>query len=86
MAGDSVDQYILNAVSWSLENKSVVVAACHIRRVSSTMRSDRETTFTRRAKVVSKKRVVDLTLRLWRMLTSEPWFTKYRTLALSIYK
>jgi len=43
--------------------------------------------FTRRTKVVSKKRgMVDLTLRLWHMLTSEPWFTKYRTLALSIYK
>ena len=42
---------------------------------------------TRRTKVVSKKRgMVDLTLRLWRMLTSEPWFTKHRTVALSIYK
>jgi len=43
--------------------------------------------FTQRAKVVSKKGgMVDLTLRLWHMLTSEPWFTKYRTLALSVYK
>jgi insertion element IS1 protein InsB len=43
--------------------------------------------FTRRTKVVSKKAgMVDLTLRLWQALTSEPWFTKYQTLALSIYR
>jgi insertion element IS1 protein InsB len=43
--------------------------------------------FTRRTKVVSKKAgMVDLTLKLWQAPTSEPWFTKYRTLALSIYR
>jgi transposase-like protein len=43
--------------------------------------------FTRRTRVVSKKAgMVDLTLRLWQAPTSEPWFTKYRTLALSIYR
>jgi IS1 family transposase len=43
--------------------------------------------FTRRTKVVSKKAgMVDLAPRLWQALTSEPWFTKYRTLALSIYR
>jgi insertion element IS1 protein InsB len=43
--------------------------------------------FTWRTKVVSKKaEVVDLTLKLWLLLTAEPWFTKYQTLALSIYK
>jgi len=43
--------------------------------------------FTRRTKVVFKKReMVDLTLRLCHMLTDKPYFTKYRTLAVSIYK
>ena len=43
--------------------------------------------FTRRTKIVSKKvAMVDLTLKLWQMLTLEPWFEKYQTLALSIYK
>jgi len=27
-----------------------------------------------------------LTLKLWQMLTLEPWFEKYQTIALSIYK
>jgi len=30
--------------------------------------------------------MVDLTLKLWQMLTLEPWFEKYQTIALSIYK
>jgi len=43
--------------------------------------------FTRRTKVVSKKvAMVDLTLKLWQILTLEPWFEKYQTMALSIYK
>jgi IS1 family transposase len=43
--------------------------------------------FTRRTKVVSKKvEMVDLTLKLWQMLTLEIWFEKYQAAALSIYK
>jgi insertion element IS1 protein InsB len=43
--------------------------------------------FTRRSKIVSKSvAMVDLTLKLWQMLTLEPWFEKYQTRALSIYK
>jgi insertion element IS1 protein InsB len=43
--------------------------------------------FTRRTKIVSKKAArVDLTLKLWQILTLEPWFEKYQTTALSIYK
>jgi IS1 family transposase len=43
--------------------------------------------FTRRTKIVSKKvAMVDLTLKLWQMLTLEPWFEKYQATALSIYK
>jgi insertion element IS1 protein InsB len=43
--------------------------------------------FTRRSKIVSKKvAMVDLTLKLWQMLTLEPWFEKYQAMALSIYK
>ena len=43
--------------------------------------------FTRRTKVVSKKvTMVDLTLKLWQILTLETWFEKYQTTALSIYK
>ena len=38
-------------------------------------------------KIVSKKvAMVDLTLRLWQLLTLEPWFEKYQAMALSIYK
>jgi len=43
--------------------------------------------FTRRTKIVSKKvAMVDLTLKLWQILTLESWFEKYQTMALSIYK
>ena len=43
--------------------------------------------FTRRTKIVSKKvAMVDLTLKLWHMLTLESWFEKYQAIALSIYK
>jgi len=43
--------------------------------------------FTRRTKVVSKKTaMVDLTPRLWQMLTLKQWFEKYQTIALYIYK
>jgi insertion element IS1 protein InsB len=43
--------------------------------------------FTRRTKIVSKKvAMVDLTLKLWQVLTLEPWFEKYQAIALSIYK
>jgi len=43
--------------------------------------------FTRRTKVVSKKvMMVDLTLKLWQMLTTEFWFEKYQTRALAIYR
>ena len=43
--------------------------------------------FTGRSKIVSKKvAVVDLTLKLWQVLTLAPWFEKYQTMALSIYK
>jgi IS1 family transposase len=43
--------------------------------------------FTRRTKIVSKKVVmVDLTLKLWEILTLEPWFEKYQATVLSIYK
>jgi insertion element IS1 protein InsB len=43
--------------------------------------------FTRRSKIVSKKvAMVDLTLKLWQILTLEPWFEKYRDMALSIYR
>jgi IS1 family transposase len=43
--------------------------------------------FTRRTKIVSKKiSMVDLTLKLWQVLTLESWFGKYRAIALSIYK
>ena len=43
--------------------------------------------FTRRSKIVSKKvEMVDLTLKLWQILTLEPWFEKYQAIALSIYK
>ena len=42
--------------------------------------------FTRRSKIVSKKEsMVNLSLKLWQNLTSQPWFEKYQTLALSIY-
>ncbi|MDR3348977.1 MAG: hypothetical protein LBO03_05165 [Acidaminococcales bacterium] len=42
--------------------------------------------FTRRTKVVSKKaEMVAVTLRLWRMLTSEEGFRHYQGIALSIY-
>ena len=41
--------------------------------------------FTRRSKIVSKKvTMVDLTLKLWQILTLEPWFKKYQTIALAI--
>ena len=43
--------------------------------------------FTRRSKIVSKKvEMVDLTLKLWQILTLETWFERYQTIALSIYK
>jgi IS1 family transposase len=43
--------------------------------------------FTRRSKIVSKKvEMVELTLKLWQILTLESWFERYQTIALSIYK
>jgi len=43
--------------------------------------------FSRRTKIVSKKvAMVDLTLKLWQILTLESWFEKYQATALSIYK
>ncbi|MDR0708402.1 MAG: hypothetical protein LBF60_11105 [Treponema sp.] len=42
--------------------------------------------FTRRTKAISKKaEMVDLTLKLWRMLTSEKGFRYYQDMVLSIY-
>ena len=41
--------------------------------------------FTRRSKIVSKKiAMVDLTLKLWQMLTLKPWPEKYQAMALAI--
>jgi insertion element IS1 protein InsB len=43
--------------------------------------------FTRRTKVVSKsERAIELTLRLWKALTTPLFFEKVQAIALSIYK
>jgi insertion element IS1 protein InsB len=66
-----------------------IIGKEHTRRIERDNSNTRHhlAKFTRRTKVVSKsERAIELTLRLWKALTTSLFFEKVQTIALSIYK